>query len=44
MKENLITKILKNKEIHFALEEIEIKSIKNIKDLNNILNIRKISN
>ena len=44
-RDNLILKILKkNKTIHFALEEIEIKSIKNIKDLNNILNIRKVSN
>jgi sporadic carbohydrate cluster protein (TIGR04323 family) len=44
-RDNLIIKILKkNKEIHFAVEEIEIKSIKNIKDLNNILMIRKVSN
>ena len=40
----LITKIIKKKKsIHFALEEIEIRTTKHIRELNNILKISKVS-
>ncbi len=43
-RDNLITKIIKKKKsIHFALEEIEIRTTKHIRELNNILKISKVS-